>query len=577
LQQFGLLDVPDDVTDAYVVFRQAMQDTCAALGVDVWDLEQFLWSLKHDAAAPGMEANSPSSQRLSTPVPAASSDFYTALSDAGLLFPEDLVTTFILSLLTKRFVILAGISGTGKTQLPLKLAHHLAEQGRGETVAGPLPESDERRLYLEVTQSTLKYGALTLPRRLVDFIQLPERGTGADFSVRLPGADTDRVRIQNVGFSDAAARYARITVSGVAKAWLCAVASVGDVVEVNLDEHGIPVALDHRPRTQVTATEPVRRHDLIAVRSDWTDARGLIGYWNPLTDRYAMTPLIRLCLRAAADPEHPYLVILDEMNLARVEYYFSDFLSALESGEPISLFDAAFEDGEVPSSLSIPDNLLFVGTVNIDETTHAFSPKVLDRANVIEFDDVDIAGRLDLREPSSPAAFRLADGHITPRLLAKRTAPDAAIQAAIVQDAELTADLLRIHAILEEARRHFGYRVLDELIRYVGHAVQRVEGDAGPVARVALDLQLLQKVLPKLTGGRELQETLTKLLDVCLRGETTAAPSVSASLTDATAVLGDEAGPTLSGGSPARYPRSARKLRRMVQRLEQTGYVTFLE
>ena len=93
------------------------------------------------------------------------------------------------------------------------------------------------------------------------------------------------------------------------------------------------------------------------------------------------------------------------------------------------------------------------------------------------------------------------------------------MQSAVIQDAELTADLLRIHAILEEARRHFGYRVLEELTRYLGHAVQRVEGEAGAVARAALDLQLLQKVLPKLTGGRELQDTLTKLLDVCVSGE----------------------------------------------------------
>lgn len=267
------------------------------------------------------------------------------------------------------------------------------------------------------------------------------------------------------------------------------------------------------------------------------------------------------------------------MNLARVEYYFSDFLSALESGEPIPLFDPTFEETEteVPASLPIPDNVLFIGTVNVDETTHAFSPKVLDRANVLEFDEVDLAGHLGLSEPSPSVAFRLSDGHLDPSLMAQRPAPDDAAQATVLEDSELTADLLRIHSLLQGARRHFGYRVLNELMAYLGHAVQRVDGNADHVARVALDHQLLQKVLPKLTGGRELQATLTQLLDVCVHGETTAAPSTTESLGEAAAALGGETDAVSPGLSAARYPRSAEKLRHMVQRLGHTGYVTFLE
>ena len=147
-----------------------MQELCAGLDVDIWDLEQFLWSLKQDTTAHHVAQSS--LQVTSSPAPTAAGDLYTALAAAGLQFPEGLVTTFVLSLLTKRFVILAGISGTGKTELPLRLAHHLAEQGRGETVAGPVPESDEHHLYLEVTASTLRYGGLTVPRRFADLIEL---------------------------------------------------------------------------------------------------------------------------------------------------------------------------------------------------------------------------------------------------------------------------------------------------------------------------------------------------------------------------------------------------------------------
>ncbi len=97
------------------------------------------------------------------------------------------------------------------------------------------------------------------------------------------------------------------------------------------------------------------------------------------------------------DPR-PFLAILDEMNLARVEHYFSDVLSAMESGEAVELHEnAAVEEGEtddgvaVPRSLVLPPNLFLVGTVNIDETTYAFSPKVLDRAFTIEFNDVALS------------------------------------------------------------------------------------------------------------------------------------------------------------------------------------------
>jgi hypothetical protein len=504
---------------------------------------------------------------------------YAALADAGLTFPDGLVTTMVLSLLAKRFVILAGISGTGKTQLPLHLARYLSARGPATTVPEATPESDEHSLYLDVRPSTLKYGVLTVPSRLLGFVDLPERGTGANFSVRLPTGQDSPVRLQNVGFTDQAVRHARITVRGAAKTWVSKAAQPGDIVVVRLDDQGRPVALESRPRTVRTATEPVRRHELIAVRSDWTDPRGLIGYWNPLTERYSRTPLVHLCLRAAKDLAHPYLVILDEMNLARVEYYFSDFLSALESGEPIPLYDAAFEEteAEVPPSLLIPHNVLFIGTVNVDETTHAFSPKVLDRANVIEFDHVNIAGRLGFDDPSPPFAFRLSNATVAASLLAERPAPEKGAQLTLLADTGLTADLLRIHAILEETRRHFGYRVLHEVLLYTAHAVQRVDGTPADVARVAFDHQLLQKIMPKLTGGRELETTLTQLLAVCEHGKTAGTPSSTPGLDEPTTAVGDDA--TLPTPLPlvARYPLSARKLRRMLQRLAHTGYVTFLE
>ena len=136
------------------------------------------------------------------------------------------------------------------------------------------------------------------------------------------------------------------------------------------------------------------RYKIVAVRPDWTGPDALLGYENQLSlardDGYAwvVPETLRFMLRAAKDPSHPYLLLLDEMNLAHVERYFADVLSGIESGEDI-LPNLVETNGEWRSAtkdrLPLPDNLFVVGTVNIDETTYMFSPKVLDRANTLEF------------------------------------------------------------------------------------------------------------------------------------------------------------------------------------------------
>ena len=119
-----------------------------------------------------------------------------------------------------------------------------------------------------------------------------------------------------------------------------------------------------------------KRKAFIPVRPDWMDNKGLLGFYNILDQKYHPTPLLDLLLDAGEDPQKPYFVILDEMNLAKVEYYFSDFLSVMESrtednpqGEKIhlhSLTEARTPDGsEIPNRIHIPENIFFTGTVKI--------------------------------------------------------------------------------------------------------------------------------------------------------------------------------------------------------------------
>jgi 5-methylcytosine-specific restriction enzyme B len=137
-------------------------------------------------------------------------------------------------------------------------------------------------------------------------------------------------------------------------------------------------------------------HKLIAVRPDWTGPDALFGYEDALQKTshggraWHVPEVLEFMLKAVANPQRPYALVLDEMNLAHVERYFADALSGMETSEPClpNLVDvegtwAMNPDG--PRAVRFPTNLFVIGTVNVDETTYLFSPKVLDRANTFEF------------------------------------------------------------------------------------------------------------------------------------------------------------------------------------------------
>lgn len=288
------------------------------------------------------------------------------------------------------------------------------------------------------------------------------------------------------------------------------------------------------------------RYEVIAVRPDWMDGKSLLGFYNVLTERYQSTPFLDMLLRAARNPARRYYVVLDEMNLAKVEYYFADFLSAMESGEEVQLHDLAGHaikagaDGDVdfaavPPRVRVPENLAFTGTVNIDETTYMFSPKVLDRANTIEFDDVDLE-----------------------RYFALNPFPGLEEQIRVLQGLERR---LARHGL------HFGYRVAGEIMSYVRGAT-----GAGMGAATALDLQIKQKILPKFHGSRSrLEDALLDLLAVVA--------GVSSFREDEGGVELDWILERLAGdGEGLRnvpYPESARKVGRMLRDLRRDGFVSF--
>ncbi|TRW95825.1 McrB family protein [Candidatus Methylobacter oryzae] len=309
-----------------------------------------------------------------------------------------------------------------------------------------------------------------------------------------------------------------------------------------------------------TEEERERRIAFVPVRPDWLDNRGILGYYNILEQAYSSTPILRLLLEAAKEEnqEKPYFIILDEMNLAKVEYYFADFLSIMESrtmgsekGEKLHLHDGKQQDSddhgivrdadgtEIPRALHIPDNVYFTGTVNIDESTYMFSPKVLDRANVIEFNEVNLL-------PGNQAVvsqFRLMEANIEKiNNIFDKENRRAFCHFQDVNDCRAKKEIDDIHKELKKSNLHFGYRVANEFARFINLSDDLV----GEQHRSeAIDIQILQKILPKFHGTQgKLLESLTALKTLC---------------------------------DDKSYNRSSKKLEVMLKQLEQDGYTSFIQ
>lgn len=268
----------------------------------------------------------------------------------------------------------------------------------------------------------------------------------------------------------------------------------------------------------------------IPVQPQWSDNRDLLGYVPTLAPTtYVDGALTQSLLQARAEPGRLTIALLDEMNLAPVEHYFSDFLSVAEtrsrvggrvSTDPLPIELPTLNAG-VPDpyaklrGIALPPNMRVVGTANMDETTHNFSPKVLDRAFTIEFDDPLLT---DFAAPASgtptkpdPAAFKaLANQMISD------SNPISIMEAQSESQTmfEYVAGLLsEVQEILAPAGVKFGYRTRDAILLYL-HFWRKYELSSIMTGYAALDFCILQKILPKIAGsGETLSASLKKLSD----------------------------------------------------------------
>lgn len=261
--------------------------------------------------------------------------------------------------------------------------------------------------------------------------------------------------------------------------------------------------------------------ETVAVGADWTDNRPLLGFRNLLAEggkTYVAPPALRIILKALSNTGSPYFLILDEMNLSHVERYFADFLSSMESKEPLKLHDSAealkTEDGIlIEGKIAWPSNLFVIGTVNIDETTYMFSPKVLDRAHVIEFKVAwdEIEDGLEGAVPSEAVSLRPEQVQEFMRVAQLK---DKALSEA---DHEALIEVLRdMHEALDGSRFIFAHRTARECLNFIASAQALAKADIVPPqdTKDLIDLAILQKALPKLNGATG---TLSKVLEELIK------------------------------------------------------------
>lgn len=300
--------------------------------------------------------------------------------------------------------------------------------------------------------------------------------------------------------------------------------------------------------------EDKSQYRLIPVGADWTNREQLLGYPNALRPGEYVMPdngALQLILEASK-PENqhkPYFLVLDEMNMSYVERYFADFLSAMESGEEIPLWTG---NKDVPATITLPKNLFIIGTINVDETTYMFSPKVLDRANVIEFrinkeqmmEYLDGSGKIARIENR---AERAADFVAT-----------ASKDFAGSLSDEMKATLISMFDTLSKIQKEFGYRTAHEMSRFI--TICKCYTDMSD--EEAIDAAMVQKLLPKIHGSRKkVAPVLSALWQLCYKTEPVEIDTLDSM-------------PSLD---TFKYPLTGEKIWRMYQIAQDNGFTSFAE
>lgn len=242
---------------------------------------------------------------------------------------------------------------------------------------------------------------------------------------------------------------------------------------------------------------PKEQVRILAVRPSWMDDSDLLGYADMNRQVYcsAATGLAELLREAENHPEKLYLICFDEMNLARAEHYFAQFISILEKEDPVlSLYNPAlaprlYNGADYPPEIRIGKNVLFTGTVNVDESTYRFSDKILDRANVITLRQGRFADLAKLKRETLPPCEEISADTFA-SFLRKDSALPTDRELALLDELN---DALRQNG----TACGIGFRVAVQMGAYL----ENIPADREFTRKDGLDAQVVQRILTKLRGS----------------------------------------------------------------------------
>lgn len=300
--------------------------------------------------------------------------------------------------------------------------------------------------------------------------------------------------------------------------------------------------------------------ELIPVRPNWHDSSELMGYVSRINgEKYITTSFLKFIAKAWKHTDVPFFLCLDEMNLAPVEQYFAEYLSIIETrqvnnGELVTdyiipkeifenqnlytqlLKDLDLDGSQFLDGISIPSNLIVIGTVNMDETTHSFSRKVLDRAMTFEINNVDLTAGLDLQKNdwSYPESFIPKDD-----VIGMYTSGAEVYSQTFKEKDEVIRFLSKINAELEGTPFKIAYRVRDEFLIYCYYA--SISPSSNWLTN-ALDEMTSMKILSRIEGDETKTGNVLKNLQKIFSTD---------------------------------YKKSNAKLKEMETRLQSNGYTSF--
>jgi len=293
---------------------------------------------------------------------------------------------------------------------------------------------------------------------------------------------------------------------------------------------------------------PPSNFQLIKVKPNWHDSSELLGYESRISgkDRFVTTDFIRFIVKAWQHPETPFFLCLDEMNLAPVEQYFAEYLSAVETRRmydgkirsdalissalirkyaenadgvddaydlwaELELSDSDIQEELKQKGISLPENLIVMGTVNMDETTHSFSRKVLDRAMTMEMNDIDLVN-IGLSSDSDDWDYPAAP--IPYKMIIPDKTQGSEVYKELGDRGEAILDyLVMINDHLEGSPFKIAYRVRDEFLLYA-YNFSLLEERPDNWLTVVLDEMTLMKILPRIEGDEERTRLLDKLITI---------------------------------------------------------------